>query len=52
MLGPAAGVDIAHFRRAWMLMAITGAVSALTGLALGRVRARNVGEPAAAGELS
>ena len=45
---PAAAVDITHFHRAWTLMAITGAVSGLTGLALGRVRARNVGEPAAA----
>jgi EmrB/QacA subfamily drug resistance transporter len=48
VLGPAAGVDISHFHRAWGLMAITGAVSGLTGLFLGRVRARNVGEPAAA----
>jgi EmrB/QacA subfamily drug resistance transporter len=48
VLGPATGVDISHFHRAWALMAITGAVSGLTGLALGRVRARNVGEPAAA----
>jgi EmrB/QacA subfamily drug resistance transporter len=48
VLGPAAGVDISHFHRAWALMAITGGVSGLTGLFLGRVRARNVGEPAAA----
>jgi hypothetical protein len=33
-------------------MATTGAVSGLTGLALGRVRACSVGEPAAAVELS
>ena len=46
VLGPAAGVDISHFHRAWTLMAITGAVSGLTGLFLGRVRARNVGAAA------
>ena len=46
VLGPAAGVDISHFHRAWALMAITGAVSGLTGLFLGRVRARNVGAAA------
>jgi EmrB/QacA subfamily drug resistance transporter len=48
VLGPAAHVDLADFHRAWALMAITGAVSGLLGLALGRVRARNVGAPAAA----
>ena len=36
----------------WALMATTGAVCGLTGLALGRVRACSVGEPAAAVELS
>jgi EmrB/QacA subfamily drug resistance transporter len=32
------------FHRAWALMALTGAVAALTGLALGRVRARHADE--------
>jgi MFS family permease len=36
------------FHRAWALMALTGAIAALTGLALGRVRARHADEPAPA----
>ncbi len=32
------------YHRAWGLMALTGAVAAATGLALGRVRARHAGE--------
>jgi EmrB/QacA subfamily drug resistance transporter len=31
---------VADFKRAWQLMALTGALAGLTGLALGRVRAR------------
>ena len=50
VLGPAAGVDISHFHRAWALMAITGGRLRPAGR-LGRV-GRNVGEPAAAPEPS
>jgi len=32
------------FHRAWALIALTGAIAAVTGLALGRVRARHAGE--------
>jgi MFS family permease len=32
------------FHRAWALIALTGAIAAITGLALGRVRARHTGE--------
>ena len=32
---------LAHFHRAWSLIALTGAVAAVAGLALGRVRARH-----------
>jgi EmrB/QacA subfamily drug resistance transporter len=39
---PANAVHVYH--RAWVLMALTGAVAGLTGLALGRVRARYAGE--------
>jgi EmrB/QacA subfamily drug resistance transporter len=45
--GPALPSDVDSYRQAWALMALTGTVAALTGLALGRVRARHVGEPAA-----
>jgi MFS family permease len=37
-----ARADLSTFHRAWALMALTGALSGLLGLALGRVRARNV----------
>jgi EmrB/QacA subfamily drug resistance transporter len=40
--------SIDGYQRAWALMALTGAVAGLTGLALGRVRARHVGESAPA----
>jgi pseudouridine-5'-phosphate glycosidase len=39
---PANAVDLFH--RAWALIATTGAVAAVIGLALGRVRARYAGE--------
>lgn len=39
------------YHRAWALMALTGALAGLTGLALGRVRARHV-EEAGAGEAA
>jgi EmrB/QacA subfamily drug resistance transporter len=48
VLGAASGADgVDAYQRAWALMALTGALAGLTGLALGRVRARYVGEPAA-----
>ena len=43
---PSNVLDVYH--RAWMLMAVTGAVAALIALALGRVRARHVGDEAIA----
>jgi MFS family permease len=39
-----AGLD--DYQRAWALMALTGGLAALTGVALGRVRARHAGEEA------
>jgi EmrB/QacA subfamily drug resistance transporter len=36
---------LGRYELAWSLMAVTGAVAAGTALALGRVRARHVGEP-------
>ena len=42
VLGASTTID--DFRRAWTLIAVTGAVAALTAVALGRVRARHVGE--------
>ena len=36
------------FHRAWLLIALTGAIAALAGVALGRVRARFADEPATA----
>jgi EmrB/QacA subfamily drug resistance transporter len=39
-----ASPDLHVFQRAWSLMALTGAVAGVTGLALGRVRARYAGE--------
>jgi MFS family permease len=44
VLGTSAAVD--DYRRAWALIALTGGVTALSALALGRVRARHVAEPA------
>jgi EmrB/QacA subfamily drug resistance transporter len=46
ILGTTAGGDLHVFHRAWGLMALTGALSGLIGLLLGRVRARDVGEAA------
>jgi EmrB/QacA subfamily drug resistance transporter len=47
VLGTSAGPDaLEDYQLAWALMAVTGGVAGLTGLALGRVRARHVGEPA------
>src|ERR671914_1392162 len=40
VLGASTTID--DFRRAWTLIAVTGAVAALTAVALGRVRARHV----------
>ena len=42
VLGASTTID--DFRRAWTLIAVTGAVAALTAVALGRVRARHVAE--------
>jgi EmrB/QacA subfamily drug resistance transporter len=36
--------SLTDFRRAWLLIALTGALAALAGVALGRVRARYAGE--------
>jgi EmrB/QacA subfamily drug resistance transporter len=56
IVGTPSPADALHvYHRAWALMALTGLVSGLTGLALGRVRARYAGEevPAApAGEFA
>jgi EmrB/QacA subfamily drug resistance transporter len=41
---PSATNPVADYKRAWELMAVTGAIAGLTGLALGRVRARYGGE--------
>src|ERR687887_1120656 len=41
---PAPGDAVHVFHRAWALMALTGAIAAVAGLALGRVRARHAGE--------
>jgi EmrB/QacA subfamily drug resistance transporter len=46
ILGTTVGGDLHVFHRAWGLMALTGALSGLIGLLLGRVRARNVGDAA------
>ena len=49
VLGTTSRADaLDDYRQAWALIALTGAVAALTALALGRVRARYAGEPAAA----
>jgi EmrB/QacA subfamily drug resistance transporter len=48
VLGTSAGAGaLDDYQLAWALMAVTGGVAGLTGLALGRVRARHAGEPAA-----
>ena len=45
VLGTPSPADALHvFHRAWALIALTGAIAALTGLALGRVRAATPGE--------
>jgi EmrB/QacA subfamily drug resistance transporter len=43
---PTAGNALHLFHRAWAFMALTGAIAAVAGLALGRVRARHGEEPA------
>jgi EmrB/QacA subfamily drug resistance transporter len=49
LLGTPTPANALHlFHRAWALMALAGAIAAITGLALGRVRARHAGEEAAA----
>jgi MFS family permease len=50
LLGTPAPENALHvFHRAWALMALTGAIAAVAGLALGRVRARHAAEPGLAG---
>jgi EmrB/QacA subfamily drug resistance transporter len=45
LLGTATPATALHlFHRAWALMALTGAIAAVAGVALGRVRARHAGE--------
>jgi hypothetical protein len=45
VIGTPAPAQALHvFHRAWALMALVGAVAAVAGLALGRVRARYAGE--------
>jgi EmrB/QacA subfamily drug resistance transporter len=46
---PSPGSALSAYHRAWGLIALTGAVAGLLGLALGRVRARHADEPALAG---
>jgi EmrB/QacA subfamily drug resistance transporter len=41
---PSPGNVLHSFHQAWALIALTGAITGLTGLALGRVRARHAGE--------
>jgi len=41
---PTAGNALHLFHRAWALIALTGCLAAVTGVALGRVRARHAGE--------
>jgi MFS family permease len=49
ILGTPSPEDALHvFHRAWVLMALTGVLAALAGVALGRVRARHAGEEAVA----
>ena len=48
LLGTPTPANALHlFHRAWALIALTGGIAALTGLALGRVRARHAGEESA-----
>jgi EmrB/QacA subfamily drug resistance transporter len=48
LLGTPTPANALHvFHRAWALIALTGAVAAVTGVALGRVRARHADEPEA-----
>jgi EmrB/QacA subfamily drug resistance transporter len=50
VLGTPTAANALHlFHRAWALMALTGAVAALAGVGLGRVRARHAGEEPEAG---
>jgi EmrB/QacA subfamily drug resistance transporter len=50
---PTAPNALQVFHRAWTLIACTGVAAAITGIALGRVRARHAGEePAVAGALA
>jgi MFS family permease len=45
LIGTPSPADALHvYHRAWALMALTGALAGVTGLALGRVRARHAGE--------
>src|SRR5205823_4601290 len=45
LLGTPTPADALHlFHRAWALIALTGAIAAVAGVALGRVRARHAGE--------
>jgi EmrB/QacA subfamily drug resistance transporter len=47
ILGTPSPADALHmFHQVWALIALTGAVAGVTGLALGRVRARHAGEDA------
>jgi EmrB/QacA subfamily drug resistance transporter len=49
LLGTPAPSEALHrFQRAWVLIAVTGSLAALAGVALGRVRARIAEDPAAA----
>jgi EmrB/QacA subfamily drug resistance transporter len=54
LLGAPSSASVLHlYHRAWALMALTGALAGLTGLALGRVRARHVEkEEVGAGEAA
>jgi EmrB/QacA subfamily drug resistance transporter len=50
LIGTPSPLNALHvFHRAWALMALTGAVAAVAGIALGRVRARHAGEEQALG---
>jgi len=53
VVGTPSAADALHvYHRAWALMALTGLVSGLTGIALGRVRARYAGEEVPAAPAS
>jgi len=49
VLGSPTSADLNDFHRAWTLMAVSGAIAAGVGLALGRVRARHADEQIAVG---